>query len=387
MGNEIKRYYEKVDANKVQDKLQSLRDGKDADDSFFGKARNKLESVAKEYNDFRTKYVDGPLTKVEGLVNTIGHSVDAIVAGATTGVLESEVFPKDYARELCFRMDFYEYDRSDRFSKAKSTPKASVILPLPRNIATQTSVGYSTESLGLGGVVENALRGVDGTVDGQTGVEALKSIAKQIGGVAGNVTESLGLKAANALSEGTIGAVAGFTPNPHLATLFTGMDIRNFSFSIQCTATSPEDSAALQNVIKTIKKYALPALSPKRISLSYPHEVFISFSEAGYADPPRTPLDNIFRFKRCVLKSVNVTVGSQGTPSFFNNLEPTEMTIDLEFTETQIETAQDYGGGQGAEDISDQIAEAAKGIGSSAIDLGKKVADSISPSGTGGGDT
>lgn len=358
MGNKFKRYYEKVDTNKVQDKLQGLRDGKDSDDSFFGAARNKLEDIAEAYDDFREKYVEGPLNKIEGLVNTIGHSVDAIVAGATTGVLESEVFPKDYARELCFRMDFYEYDRSDRFSKAKSTPKACVILPLPRNIATQTSIGYSTESLGLGGVVENALRGVDGT-DGATGIEALKALAKDVGNVTGSVGESLALKAANALSEGTIGAVAGFTPNPHLATLFTGMDIRNFSFSIQCTATSPEDSAALQNVLKTIKKYALPALSPKRISLSYPHEVFISFSEAGYADPPRTPLDNIFRFKRCVLKSVNVTVGSQGTPSFFNNLEPTEMTIDLEFTETQIETAADYGGAAG-EEVSDQAISAVK---------------------------
>ena len=118
-----------------------------------------------------------------------------------------------------------------------------------------------------------------------------------------------------------------------------------------------------------MKRYSLPALSQKRISLSYPHEVFISFSEAGYADPPRTPLDSIFKFKRCVLKGINITVGSQGTPSFFNNLEPTEMTIDLEFTETQIETANDYGGSAGEDLSTKAVAKAGQGL--------KKVGDGI----------
>ena len=196
------------------------------------------------------------------------------------------------------------------------------------------------------------------------------SISASIGSGAAQVGESLGLKAINALSEGTVGVVAGFVPNPHLATLFTGMDMRSFNFTIQCTATSPEDSAALQRIITMIKKYSLPSISEKRISLSYPHEVFISFSEAGYANPPRTPLDKIFSFKRCVLKGINITVGSQGTPSFFNNLEPTELTIDLEFTETEIETANDFGG-SASEDLSTQAARAA----TDGLAKGKKLAD------------
>jgi hypothetical protein len=117
-----------------------------------------------------------------------------------------------------------------------------------------------------------------------------------------------------------------------------------------------------------IKKYSLPAISEKRISLSYPHEVFISFSEAGYANPPRTPLDTIFKFKRCVLKGININIGSQGTPSFFNNLEPTELTIDLEFTETEIETANDYGGAA-SEDLSTKAASAA----TAGFEQGKKL--------------
>ena len=351
MANNFKKLVEKVNPTDIQDSLKNLKNGAK------GFANDKLKDLNKSYGEFKDKYVGKPLESIEGLVDTVGDSVDAIVGGATTGVMESEVFPKDFARELCFRMDFYEYDRSDRFQKAKKHPVATVILPLPRNIATQTSIGYSTESLGLGGIVENALRGVDGG-GGISSIEQLKALAADVGKAGGSIGESLALKAANSLSDGAVGAVAGFIPNPHLATLFTGMDIRNFNFSIQCTSTSPEDSAALHNIINIMKRYSLPSLSQKRISLSYPHEVFISFSEAGYADPPRTPLDNIFKFKRCVLKGINITVGSQGTPSFFNNLEPTEMTIDLEFTETQIETANDYGAAAG-EDLSTKAAATA----------------------------
>jgi len=344
----------KEDAQSITDKLKKFRNGAK------GFADKTLKDVNTAYEGFRKDYVDGPLAEIESVVNTVGESIDAVIGGATTGVLESEVFPKDFARELCFRMDFFEYDRSERFSKAKRHPKATIILPLPRNIGTQTAVGYSTESLGTGGVIENTVRNAGGVPTGGDSIDQLKAIAASIGSGAAQVGESLGLKAINSLSEGTVGAVAGFIPNPHLATLFTGMDMRSFNFTIQCTSTSPEDSAALQKIIKMIKKYSLPAISEKRISLSYPHEVFISFSEAGYANPPRTPLDTIFKFKRCVLKGININIGSQGTPSFFNNLEPTELTIDLEFTETEIETANDYGGAA-SEDLSTKAASAAGG--------------------------
>lgn len=353
----------KEDAETIADKLRSFRDGAK------GFADRTLKEVNDAYTGFRKEYVDGPLSEIESVVNVVGESVDAIVGGATTGVLESEVFPKDFARELCFRMDFFEYDRSARFEKAKKHPRATIILPLPRNIGTQTAIGYSSESLGTGGVIENAVRNA-GSVPSGDSIDQLKAIAANIGSGAASVGESLGLKAINALSEGTVGVVAGFIPNPHLATLFTGMDMRSFNFTIQCTSSSPEDSAALHNIINMIKKYALPAVSEKRISLAYPHEVFISFSEAGYANPPRTPLDNIFRFKRCVLKGINVNVGSQGTPSFFNNLEPTELTIDLEFTETEIETANDYGAA-GGQDLSSKAAAAA----TTGLEQGRKLAE------------
>jgi hypothetical protein len=363
----------KQDAKSIADKLRSFRAGAK------GFADQTLKDVNNAYAGFRKDYVDGPLSEIESVVNIVGDSVDAIVGGATTGVLESEVFPKDFARELCFRMDFFEYDRSARFEKAKKHPKATVILPLPRNIGTQTAIGYSSESLGTGGIIENAVRNSGGIPSGGDSIDQLKAIAANLGSGASAVGESLGLKAINALSEGTVGAIAGFTPNPHLATLFTGMDMRSFNFTIQCTSSSPEDSAALHNIINMMKKYALPAISEKRISLAYPHEVFISFSEAGYANPPRTPLDNIFRFKRCVLKGININVGSQGTPSFFNNLEPTELTIDLEFTETEIETANDYGAA-GGEDLSKKVSAAAtdafSNIGQSATDAKRLAASS-----------
>lgn len=336
-----------------------------------GTSESTKKSLLDKYNEY-SKSVESAVSEVENFAVAVGESVDAIVAGATTGVFNSEVFPKDYARELCFRMDFFAYDRKHRFKKAKSHPRASVILPLPRNISTQTSIGYSTSELGTFGVLENTLQNIDGGAvarqDGFINSIGAAAVEAARAGVSGG--ENLGFRALNALSGGGVGAVAGFIPNPHLATLFTGMEMRKFTFSIQCTSTNEADSAALQKIIRTLKQHSLPRLASTRTQLQYPHEVFISFSEGGYRrNGAMTPLDKMFNFKRCVLDGITINVGSQGTPTFFNNLEPTELTIDLSFTETEIETANDYGaesfntsGENVANDIVDGAREYAKSI-------------------------
>jgi len=344
---------------------------------------SRFSAVAKDLAEGYGKYkgsIEGVLDPISDFTSAIGGSAEAIMNASQTGVFETVTFPKNFSRELCLRLDFVRYDRKNRFETSKVYPAACCILPLPQSLQFGQGVAYNFTNLGLFGQMETALRqgdfsDLEGTIRsaGQSvaaGVEATQSqgVVAGIGTGIKKISESLsasssagavtsaaaygGLRLLQGIGEvaGVDGIAAGITqnlgviPNPHLATAFQGIEPRSFNFRMVLQVSSQDESIQLQEMIRTLRKYYLPALSTDRTALSYPHEVNVSFSEGGYSkDSPRTPGDQLFAFKRCVLESVTVDVGSDGTPAFFHNLEPTAVTLDLTFREVEISTANDFG--------------------------------------------
>lgn len=351
---------------------------KNFNNSRFSKA---AQDLADTYGEFK-KNTSGVLDSINDFTSVIGDSAEAIMGAATTGVFETVTFPKNFSRELCLRLDFIQYDRKNRFKISKVYPKACVILPLPQNLSFGQGVNYNFSELGLFGQLENQLRGgsfddIEQTIrsvgqaastvaetassqgvvagigagirklqainDSSSTVDAIKSTAAFAGL---RTLQSAGSVFGGALEGADSGITAnlGVIPNPHLATLFQGIQPRTFSFRMVLQVSSQDESLALQDVIQKLRKFYLPAISADKTALSYPHEVNVSFSEGGYSsESPRTPLDRLFSFKRCVLENVNVEIGSDGTPAFFHNLEPTAVTLDLTFREVEISTANDFG--------------------------------------------
>ena len=345
-------------------------------DSRFSQA---AQSLADTYGEFKNA-TSGILDPINNFTSAIGDSAEAIMGAATTGVFETVTFPKNFSREICLRLDFIQYDRKNRFQTSKVYPKACIILPLPQNLSFGQGVNYNFSDLGLAGQLENQLRtgqfdDIEQTIRGagasvQAGVAAASESGSVITGVgvglqkiqeiaksstsvaaAGSTAAFAGLRALQAAGDlgvdglnSAITSNLGVIPNPHLATVFQGIQPRSFSFRMVLQVSSPDESTALQDVVSKLRKYYLPAISNDKTALSYPHEVNVSFSEGGYSfDSPKTPLDKIFAFKRCVLENVNVEVGSDGTPAFFHSLEPTAITLDLTFREVEISTANDFG--------------------------------------------
>ena len=339
------------------------------------------QDLADTYGEFKNS-ASGALDSINDFTSVIGDSAEAIMGAASTGVFETVTFPKNFSRELCLRLDFIEYDRKNRFQTSKVYPKACIILPLPQNLSFGQGVNYNFSELGLVGQLESQLRGgefgdIEQTVRGvgqavSTGASVtsnqgvIAGIKAGLGKLQDVVSESStvgAVKSAGAVaglrllqSAGNVGipgfegadsaitANLGVIANPHLANIFQGIQPRTFSFRMVLQVSSQDESLALQDVIHKLRKFYLPALSADKTALSYPHEVNVSFSEGGYSsNSPKTPLDNLFRFKRCVLENVGVEIGSDGTPAFFHNLEPTAATLDLTFREVEITTANDFG--------------------------------------------
>lgn len=344
-------------------------------DSRFSAAAQKL---ADKYGQFKGS-VEKVVDSIDDVTSAVGESVEAVMGAAQTGVFETATFPLNFSRELCLRLDFIKYDRRNRFETAKVYPAACIILPLPQTLNFGQGVGYNFNDLGLSGQVESQFqRGefndIGTTVErGGAAIQSAVETAQTQGTVAGlksglsglmdaiNSTSassaattsavSFGLRSLQGASDLFGGSTAsvistnlGVIPNPHLANVFQGIQPRSFNFRMVLQVSSPEESAALQTVVEKIRKYYLPAISSDRSALAYPHEVNVSFSEAGYSKVnPKTPLDKMFSLKRCVLENMTLDVGADGTPAFFHNLEPVAVTMDLSFREVEISTANDFG--------------------------------------------
>ncbi len=320
----------------IQQAGQTLIDVIDPRDLLKGTVED-LKQIKEVYQDAanRVSNVKSPASDSSPKAPDENSNPDNVIAKQRRGGIESYVFPKDYSRELCFRMDFMKFQRQSAFEDTKMLPLETFVLPLPRTIGFQQGVSYSQQELGIFGEVEARTRSFD-TQAGSLAAE----IAKEAGaGIAGGA-----IRAALQTDAGRVASLAaGFIPNPHLSNIFAGVALRQFRFSIQLTPRSEDEAKGLLLILDKLRANSLPRRSKNFTTLDYPNECLISFSEAGSSmvlgGQGKTALDRIFKFQRCVITDVEVNVNGAGDQAFFKDYSPVEITLDIGFQEQQIMTA------------------------------------------------
>lgn len=323
----------------IQQTGQTLLDIIDPRDLLKGTVQD-LKDIKAIYQDAanRVSNVQSPAVGDSPQAPDENSNPDNVIAKQKRGGIETHVFPKDYSRELCFRMDFMKFERQSVFEDTKMLPLQTFILPLPRTIGFNQGVGYSQQELGLFGEVEARTRTVQITGNAQ---EIATEAAKEAGaGLAGAA-----LRAFTQTDAGRVASQAfGFIPNPHLSNIFTGVALRQFRFQIQLTPRSEDEAGNLILILDKLRANSLPTRSKNFTTLDYPNECLISFSEAGskmvLGGTGKTPLDRIFKFQRCSLTDLEVSINQAGDQAFFRDYSPVEITVDLGFTENQIMTAE-----------------------------------------------
>ena len=318
----------------------------------IGSNVKELKTLSGNFSDI-TNLVKKPSLK--GLADFVspGDNPQRIIDNAAKGKFSTFVFPEDYSPNLCFRLDFLEFNRQNVFAPIKADPKATFVFPLPAAISVGQGVSYSETELGITGEAEARVRtNVDKSF--KTYGDLVETVINEATGLGGSALfrGALGTDVGKAAS-----LALGFIPNPHLAAIFSGVSRRKFSFSIKFAPRTKRESETLQNILDHIRSYILPAMSDNFVTLDYPHEVAISFSEAGSSlvegGEGKSPLDRIFKFKRCICENVTINVNDQAGQSFFEDYAPTHTTVNFEFSEVQIQVANDYGKQPTAKGVSD----------------------------------
>jgi hypothetical protein len=261
-------------------------------------------------------------------------------------------------------MNFSEYSYSSGVIDSVKEV-GSIGLPLPASITDRFGIAVGGRELGVGGALArdavaagsladfvssalsaasnlgtdaaNSLRTTEGVAGlGLTDQASYISYINKSG--LGSIVPGLG----DAISSGSGEAV-----NPHQSLVFDGVDLKNFAFSWTLAPQSEAESNEIHRIIRTMKSKILPKYkavgagsdsSLSRGILTYPNMVDIYF--VGF-DPSK-----IFTFKRSMVKGLSVDYSPNGNVMIKGNngSAPAFINISMEFIESEIWTADEFGG-------------------------------------------
>ena len=339
-------------------------------DRFFGTSTAEQNRVSSK------ECVDNILNRGAETVVDAQQSIDAKTDADQTLMR----FPPDLGHgtdEYYMMMKFTEYARPSPQIPAIRKGLKNFILPIPRELKEQFAndinpKGMGTLAGGLADIGTDVFRGGGGDrARNQMPALVYSYAVQKIGDLIEGSTEVLG-------------QFGGAVPNPHMQALFSGVQLRTHSFQWTFSPRNAVESRQLQQMIFELKKYSLPAFSNLgTAALQYPPLVDIELQLW------KAKGEDLIKFKPCLVQNISVNYSPQGLPSFFKGTkQPTFIQISIDFMETEIQTAYDYGTKIGdRNDTASKLYDELKGYGantavgnilSEAADYGTKLIDSAS---------
>ena len=187
------------------------------------------------------------------------------------------------------------------------------------------------ERLGMEGDLQGALGELGG------GLQNLGQLASDDGTKA----QLAAFFAGQAVGANVLGRSTGQVINPNLELLFTGPNLRSFSFNFTLTPRDPEEAGIVRRMIRAMKRNMTPQRSSEALFLKSPR---IFELEYIFGDTNREhPFMN--KFKPCACTSFTVNYTPDGSYMTYRG-EPsmTSYQISMSFGEIEPIYSDEYGG-------------------------------------------
>lgn len=236
------------------------------------------------------------------------------------------------------------YNRSRpfmRFGTVKSN--VNIYLPIPEGLSFSDGAEYSTIDLGFIGktVSDLATNALD---EGLT--QTLKDAFQ--GEFTPKSSKVAQIAVSGFASQTELGRSALFSTkriaNPNTNTTFTGVTLRNFSFTFKLVGRSPEDSKRIRDIHETFRYYTYPESddSDDNIVLNYPDIWTIKFFDT-FSEAERGIMENQFipKIYECYLTGMTTNLNSSSS-MFRRDGAPVEIDFTLNFQETRTLIRQDF---------------------------------------------
>ena len=228
----------------------------------------------------------------------------------------------------------------------------TIQLPIPSNIGDTNQVSWGKDEINP--ITAVAVGGVNAVL-GSPSLKTLRNIAEKSLTASGEVilkggaqdliknavisklVNSLG---ANTSTSGLISRATGQVLNPNLELLFSGVNLRSFSFDFDFTPRDSKESKVVKNIIRTFKIGMAPRTGGTNegagLFISAPN-VFILTYKSGKNDHPFLNV-----FKPCALVNMTTNYTGSGSYSTYSDSTPVHMKMNLGFTELNPIYYEDY---------------------------------------------
>lgn len=270
------------------------------------------------------------------------------------------------------RLTILPYKRSNIFDQAKPEGTYLIHLPLPDALTDSTGARWiDVDMMGVSDVVNQGGAGGGNLVErfspavaaaalGSLGGVAVSALGGMFGQTGAAVTNNLfPPEAVNAFFQQEL----GMARNPNPAVAFAGPQLRDLTLSWNLIPRNASDSQNIDNIIRVLKRAALPKVAYKDTMAVLRYPALVQFNTypwdfGGGDNKHGWSKDSIIRYKTCAMKAVNVNyIPQSGQPAFYKGSKsyPAAVRLTVELQEVEYMLSEDWtdSGGVYGEDLPD----------------------------------
>lgn len=320
---------------------------------------NPPPSLTQRASNFLAQRTVGGVTRGTAITTGLGLAVGAAGVGfavrnaydlyrsrlGAAGQFQQQLqFPSDLidptagasGRSFYMSFTFMKYEKRSIQNSPFLRSEGTVRLPIPDGIRDNLSVTYTSPSLGpVVGAMLDSFSGSAGSANSETNTRSLFGITADtaVAGVTGLGADILGNRTGAAGQAAQ--AYLGLAVNPYQTVLFEKPEFKTHNFSWKFMPRDEKESEEARNIYRTFQFHASPGVSESAgVFFSYPSMVVVSLFPSS---------EFLYRFKPCVIKSVNINYAAGNNPSFFRRTNaPTSMTFSIQLQEIEYWTNRDY---------------------------------------------
>lgn len=236
--------------------------------------------------------------------------------------------------------------------------RSAVALPVPSKIEESYNAQYSETDLGIiGNALSNA---VDGFMSGEQIGSTLRRVGSDLTGQADDIRNNRPIRTGllnigqAALYQGAIAATStaasaiglniparqaiaagtGVIFNPHTTAIFSGVKLRNFSYSWTLAPKTEKESRSIEQIVRVLRNAMLPARGVNELFLKFPDQIEYKILGAmPDFDMPTTP---------CVITGINLDRTKSGPAFFAKTGAPVVYGLNISLMEIRALTRDDF---------------------------------------------
>lgn len=209
-------------------------------------------------------------------------------------------------------------------NRSQKRLKTAIALHIPNQLQIRYGVQYSEEDTLA---MAMASTGIDELLKATVGGGKIKDLGDPVQAAVTNLALSKG-PGGSAMSVAT-----GLAANPKKEQVFKGVDFRTFQFDYQFFPRSADEALNVKRILYEFKYHMHPEFKDSNnFVYIYPSEFDVFYYQGGLENP------HIHRHTSCVLTEMSINYTPNGNFTTFDNGQPTQINVTLNFRELALLT-------------------------------------------------